>query len=307
MSAAEAEFSLVGRRIEELLAEHDPATTETSAFRPGRCDLRMACVHFPQGFGGLSVPHSNDRAIDAMLPARRAVPRGMLQLFGLALVGPTMMANGSDELRHRLLCPARTGEDTWRQLFSQPGVASHLASLITWAIQDGNRWVVIGLKVCVSIRHVAARRPGALLSSSRRAEAAGPRQPRAVGRPAPCVGRLAGYGRRRVCVLAGRRFAGVDTVRPPHASKHEPKLPRAAGGGESARPARLRGNDRNLSPLDGGEPNIRARHGLRIGGRALPDPQDVYTLCSFFGDLRIIEDTGVWAVAMTMPLSTFRS
>jgi acetamidase/formamidase len=39
------------------------------------------------------------------------------------------------------------------------------------------------------------------------------------------------------------------------------------------------------------------------------DPRDAYMLCSFVGDLRIIEvvDAGVWTVAMTMPLAIFRA
>ena len=42
---------------------------------------------------------------------------------GTWLAAPTILAHGSDELRERLLGPILTGEQSWCQLFSEPGPA----------------------------------------------------------------------------------------------------------------------------------------------------------------------------------------
>ncbi len=43
---------------------------------------------------------------------------------GTWLAAPTILAHGSDDLRERLLGPILTGEQTWCQLFSEPGAGS---------------------------------------------------------------------------------------------------------------------------------------------------------------------------------------
>src|SRR5688500_16325149 len=40
---------------------------------------------------------------------------------GMALAAPTILQHGSHELQRRLLRRILTGEDTWCQLFSEPG------------------------------------------------------------------------------------------------------------------------------------------------------------------------------------------
>jgi alkylation response protein AidB-like acyl-CoA dehydrogenase len=65
----------------------------------------------------------------------------------MSLAAPTILAHGSDELKGRLLRPIATGEDTWCQLFSEPGNGSDLAGLTTRATHDGDEFVVEGQKV----------------------------------------------------------------------------------------------------------------------------------------------------------------
>jgi alkylation response protein AidB-like acyl-CoA dehydrogenase len=74
---------------------------------------------------------------------------------GTWLAAPTILAHGSDELRDRLLAPILTGEQTWCQLFSEPGAGSDLAGLSTSAVLDGDSWVINGQKVWNTSAHHA--------------------------------------------------------------------------------------------------------------------------------------------------------
>jgi alkylation response protein AidB-like acyl-CoA dehydrogenase len=73
------------------------------------------------------------------------------------MAGPTVVTHGSEELRRRLLRRTFTGEESWCQLFSEPGSGSDLAGLATRAERDGDEWVISGQKVWNTLAHIADR------------------------------------------------------------------------------------------------------------------------------------------------------
>jgi alkylation response protein AidB-like acyl-CoA dehydrogenase len=148
---------LVLDRTSQLLAELDPRATAVEAFRSRQFELGLAWVSFPEGSGGLDLPPSLQREVDRRLSEAGATPPGAREFFGLTMAGPTVVTHGSDELRRRLLRPTFTGEESWCQLFSEPGSGSDLAGLSTRAERDGDEWVVTGQKVWNTLAHIADR------------------------------------------------------------------------------------------------------------------------------------------------------
>ena len=75
----------------------------------------------PRGTAGSTCrPTSSGRSTGGWAEAG-ATPPGAREFFGLTMAGPTVVTHGSDELRRRMLRPTFTGEESWCQLFSEPG------------------------------------------------------------------------------------------------------------------------------------------------------------------------------------------
>ncbi|MDZ4112962.1 MAG: acyl-CoA dehydrogenase family protein [Brevundimonas sp.] len=98
------------------------------------------------GGGGLSreeakVLGSEMRRIDAQAP---------LASFGVWMLGPALLAFGTEEQKQRFLPEIVRGEIRWCQGYSEPGAGSDLASIQTRAEDKGDHWIVNGQKVWTS-------------------------------------------------------------------------------------------------------------------------------------------------------------
>src|SRR3954469_2604328 len=54
-TAVTSDEKLVQERVDQLLSENDPKTTQPKDFLGAQNDLGLAWVHFPEGYGGLGV------------------------------------------------------------------------------------------------------------------------------------------------------------------------------------------------------------------------------------------------------------
>jgi alkylation response protein AidB-like acyl-CoA dehydrogenase len=108
---------------------------------------------WPERWHGRGWPAWTDDFVSRELIALGAV--GAPVGIGMTLAAPTLLAYGGDELKSRLVRPILTGEQTWCQLFSEPGAGSDLAGLSTSAARDGDDWVIDGQKVWNTSAHHA--------------------------------------------------------------------------------------------------------------------------------------------------------
>lgn len=85
----------------------------------------------------------------------RAGGPGRMGHIGEGLIGPTLVAMGSEEQQQRFLPGILSGEEFWCQGYSEPSAGSDLAGVKTRAQLDpsGQHWLINGQKVWTSLAH----------------------------------------------------------------------------------------------------------------------------------------------------------
>ena len=110
---------------------------------------------WPAEYGGQGLGPLDQVVVNQEI-GRAGVP-GILDVIGVGMLGPTIIAHGTEEQKQRYLGPMLHGDEVWCQLFSEPAAGSDLAGIQTRAKQtDDGTW-----------RCSAARRCGPPTRSSR--------------------------------------------------------------------------------------------------------------------------------------------
>jgi alkylation response protein AidB-like acyl-CoA dehydrogenase len=141
--------------VDRLLAEHPPALVPPEELWAAQFDLGLAWVHFPEGRGGLGLDPRLQEVVDERLREAGAPSNLLVNMMGVGMAGPTILAYGSEAHQDAFLRKAFSCEEIWCQMFSEPGAGSDLAALSTRAVRDGDEWVIDGQKCWTTLAHVA--------------------------------------------------------------------------------------------------------------------------------------------------------
>lgn len=109
---------------------------------------RWAAVSWPKEYGGRSASLMQQAIFWEEMARVEAPP--MANSLGLGLIGPTIIAYGTEAQRERYIPKILSAEEIWCQGFSEPNAGSDLAALQTEARLDGDHYIVNGQKVWTS-------------------------------------------------------------------------------------------------------------------------------------------------------------
>ncbi len=109
------------------------------------------CVGWPQEYGGRGLSLIQQVIFHEEYARANAPVR--VNHLGEELLGPTLMAFGTDEQKARFLPRIVAVEELWAQGYSEPNAGSDLANVQTRARLDGGEWVIDGQKVWTSNAH----------------------------------------------------------------------------------------------------------------------------------------------------------
>jgi alkylation response protein AidB-like acyl-CoA dehydrogenase len=114
---------------------------------------RWSVIGWPEKWGGRSASIA-EQVIFAEEYARAKGPPRSGHL-GVELIGPTLLALGSEEQKQRFLPGIATGGTIWCQGYSEPGAGSDLANVKTKARLEDDRYLIDGQKIWTSMGAIA--------------------------------------------------------------------------------------------------------------------------------------------------------
>jgi len=124
----------------------------TREMRKKLADKGWLTMHWPEEYGGENASPVRSAIFNEEMAYMRAPGR---DIFGVRMLGPTLMIHGSDELKEKHLNAVARGEVQWCQGYSEPESGSDLASLSTRAVRDGDEFIITGRKIWTTLAHRA--------------------------------------------------------------------------------------------------------------------------------------------------------
>ncbi|MCU1503656.1 MAG: putative acyl-CoA dehydrogenase [Ilumatobacteraceae bacterium] len=110
---------------------------------------------WPTEYGGAGLS-ALEQVILAEEFAKAGVPTGgPNDVFGIQMLGNTLLQWGSDEQKAHYLPRILSGADTWCQGYSEPNAGSDLSNVALRGVLDGDQWVLNGQKIWTSAGHLA--------------------------------------------------------------------------------------------------------------------------------------------------------
>ncbi|MBF6179250.1 Acyl-CoA dehydrogenase fadE12 [Nocardia otitidiscaviarum] len=113
----------------------------------------LTCLGWPVEWGGRDAT-LRQQIIFHEEYAKADAPSRVSHL-GEELLGPTLIAFGTEEQKRRFLPGIRGVTELWCQGYSEPGAGSDLAAVSTAAHLDGDEWSITGQKIWTSLAHLS--------------------------------------------------------------------------------------------------------------------------------------------------------
>ncbi len=107
-----------------------------------------AGISWPKEYGGRGASLMQQAIFWQEMALAEAPP--LANVLGLGIIGPTIIAFGTDAQKKRYLSKILSAEEIWCQGFSEPNAGSDLASLQTEARREDGHYVLNGQKVWTS-------------------------------------------------------------------------------------------------------------------------------------------------------------
>jgi alkylation response protein AidB-like acyl-CoA dehydrogenase len=137
--------ALEGEDLESFIVEWRKTLFSAGYLAPG----------WPTEYGGAGLSVL-EQVIIAEEFAKAGVPTGgPNDVFGIQMLGNTLLQWGSEEQKRRYLPRILSGADTWCQGYSEPNAGSDLSNLGLRGVLDGDQWVLNGQKIWTSAGHLA--------------------------------------------------------------------------------------------------------------------------------------------------------
>jgi len=130
-----------------LLGERESADViqKAKAWQTKKFDEGWAVLTWPKEYGGQALGRL-EAVVWGQEEGKFEVPPN-LYAIGHGMLGPTLMAHGTDEQKKKYIREMARGQVVWCQLFSEPDAGSDLAGLRTSATRDGDGWLINGQKI----------------------------------------------------------------------------------------------------------------------------------------------------------------
>lgn len=143
----------VRAEVRSWLAANWDAEMSLVAWRNKLVDSGWGMPQWPEAWHGRGLPVGLVRAVEEEFASIGAV--GVARSGVRLLAAATLLEHGTDQQKEKYLRRILTGEDTWCQLFSEPGSGSDLAGATTRADLHGDYWLINGQKVWTTSAHHA--------------------------------------------------------------------------------------------------------------------------------------------------------
>jgi len=112
-----------------------------------------SAIGWPEQWGGCNASIAQQIVFAEEYARAKAPPR--VGHLGVELLGPTLLALGTEEQKARFLPDIANGRAIWCQGYSEPGAGSDLANVKTRARLEGDRYIIDGQKIWTSMGMIA--------------------------------------------------------------------------------------------------------------------------------------------------------